>query len=637
MGAYTRQDRNERRAGGGAQAAYAPSCPDHREHAPADNTDRRSEELHTTYRTTGQRDLQRQHVRSTPPVVLVARSPYIRRSRTRVGRNTPAHTPPPKRRRLDSPTTTTTPPKKQRTSITTRARLADIQRLDDSCVYIGPGSRDRSIRPGRWAYDYKCTRHDTQKTYNDRYNAYLDKRPKLLARLEDLRDKTLVCNCKNKDFCHGDVLIDRLRNSQTTTHTEPAEAPAKIDLDTHEALRGVETIPPPSTTNKLWPTWSLIRKPLLTLPFLIILVLYAGHPGPGSLAAAIQQTAPHLSRYVVEVDLLRDKRRHDILNDDLYGPLLQAARDGRILAVTGGPNCRTWSQLLSRPTTNTRMHGPLRGRPPDQLWGLPDLAQALQDKVDDDNLLLLRMLLLIHTAAKHGLQYLLEHPADPGSPHPSWWITDQCNSLLNRVGGRLVTFDACRLGAPTGKATTVATTLEAIFSIDGQRCQCKKPHRSLSAEAYVELARWPWTLMLLIAQALAASLAQDHRLSQDDDEASAQPPVPRAANAPTGVGGHGFQGTPRPRMTTTMFTDQRGTENRSLSDTEAGPSATAAASARRAHGAHTEGRPRGYYAWPQASRQRSKPWTSPASFAIIKPTGCKHTHTRKTTWAQSAT
>ena len=307
--------------------------------------------------------------------------------------------------------------------------------------------------------------------------------------------------------------------------------------ETRAALLGESTRPPATTMARLYPKTKNAAATLLRLPLLIILVLYAGPPGADTLASAIRQAAPHLSQHVVEIDILRDSHRHDMHNDDLFTQLLVAAREGRILAILGGPNCRTWSKLLSRKRHDGHFHGPLRGREPWALWGLHTNEEHHQRKCDDDNILLLRQLLLIYEAFEHGVSYLLEHPADPGPPHPSWWISDQCSSLLRLVGGRLHTFDACRLGQITAKATTVATNLEDLHWLHDLRCKCRYPH--YSRDDYEGMARWPWQLMLGIATALSTALALDPRIRA---KPGPQRPLPTARNTEDEGDDHHQQG-----------------------------------------------------------------------------------------------
>ena len=156
-------------------------------------------------------------------------------------------------------------------------------------------------------------------------------------------------------------------------------------------------------------------------------------------------------------------RIHNILDDDVFGQLYEAASEGRILAITGGPNCRTWSKLLSRPQPG-QFHGPLRGPDGPALWGLPATwdSPELTTKCENDSLLLLRQVLLILVANLHGVFYFLEHPADPGRPHPSWWRTDQASALETLTHGMRLCFDACRLGHWTRKETAAITNLQEL-------------------------------------------------------------------------------------------------------------------------------------------------------------------------------
>ena len=81
----------------------------------------------------------------------------------------------------------------------------------------------------------------------------------------------------------------------------------------------------------------------------IILCLYAGPDGHDAIDWAIQLEAPWLTPYKVAIDTVRDAQRHDVLSYDLYGHLAEKSRQGDILALTGGPQCRTWTILLRRP------------------------------------------------------------------------------------------------------------------------------------------------------------------------------------------------------------------------------------------------------------------------------------------------
>jgi len=66
-------------------------------------------------------------------------------------------------------------------------------------IYIGRGSN--SI----WGNPFEIGVDGNRKDVIDKFRIYLENMPKLLKRLDELKDKTLGCHCKPKD-CHGDVL-----------------------------------------------------------------------------------------------------------------------------------------------------------------------------------------------------------------------------------------------------------------------------------------------------------------------------------------------------------------------------------------------------------------------------------------------
>lgn len=79
-----------------------------------------------------------------------------------------------------------------------------VDGLPESAVLI-----DRTTK---WGNPFKSGRDGSRSEVIERYRLYLAWRPELMAALEELRGKDLVCHCKPK-ACHGDVLID-LANRQ---------------------------------------------------------------------------------------------------------------------------------------------------------------------------------------------------------------------------------------------------------------------------------------------------------------------------------------------------------------------------------------------------------------------------------------
>jgi hypothetical protein len=213
----------------------------------------------------------------------------------------------------------------------------------------------------------------------------------------------------------------------------------------------------------------------------IVLVLSAGKDDHASTMAAIQQTAPWLTPYVVEVELDRDPQRHNVLLDQPYSQILRAANEGRILAVIGGPNCRTWSIRLHYPQRDGTPGQPMRGCDEQTLWGLPTNTTDQQQKTDDDSMLLLRMLHIMDVATDSGTtpRFFLEHPSDPAgnSPHPNAhncstiWAVNFMQQFMHYHSLHKTTFAQCNLGNPVDKLTTAAHNLANFRQYDGWLCE----------------------------------------------------------------------------------------------------------------------------------------------------------------------
>ena len=113
-----------------------------------------------------------------------------------------------------------------------------------------------------------------------------------------------------------------------------------------------------------WPKGAFNPGPILVL-------LYAGKDDPLSLDSCLHAHYPRLSPHVVAFDIRRSPQPlgHDLLDDQLYGKFCQAAIEGRVRLVCGGPNCRTWSILRWFPKPNAPV--PVRGRSEDQCGDFP--------------------------------------------------------------------------------------------------------------------------------------------------------------------------------------------------------------------------------------------------------------------------
>lgn len=84
---------------------------------------------------------------------------------------------------------------------TTVIHVRDMREGD---VYIGHRNNRYGLPESIWAnphYKDDCSQEEKV----ERFEAYLKKRPDLLAQLHTLKGKRLACWCKPK-ACHGDVL-----------------------------------------------------------------------------------------------------------------------------------------------------------------------------------------------------------------------------------------------------------------------------------------------------------------------------------------------------------------------------------------------------------------------------------------------
>ena len=246
------------------------------------------------------------------------------------------------------------------------------------------------------------------------------------------------------------------------------------------------------------------------------MLLYAGKDDPLSLDSCLHAHYPRLSPYVVAFDTRRSPQPlgHDLLADQPYGKLCQAAIEGRVRLVCGGPNCRTWSILRWFPKPNAPL--PVRGRAEDLVWGLPTLTDQEQEEVDGESLLILRQMFLT-TLMKQNCSLpvasFLEHPRDPvecsSSPSASrcssLWATKMFKAWYPTVGHTLVKFDQCRLGQLVPKATCLSSDL-AIQCWDGLSCN-HPPHKLPEDMQSSDLSRYPPPMTQGLAGAISQALS----------------------------------------------------------------------------------------------------------------------------------
>ena len=201
----------------------------------------------------------------------------------------------------------------------------------------------------------------------------------------------------------------RLSATPLTSPTEPSPG-----LDTFPWMENI----PERLVQRL--RWTQGTSPKVPSSGPIIVLLYAGKEDPTSLDSCRHANYPHLSSMVVAVDILRSgpKGDHDMLNPSCMELFARPQKQGRVVFIGGGPNCRTWSILRHIPKPGAAT--PVRGRTPETLWGLPHLDQTAQTQLDDDSILILRQIYITSLARASraavslpGPRSFLEHPEDP--------------------------------------------------------------------------------------------------------------------------------------------------------------------------------------------------------------------------------
>ena len=89
-----------------------------------------------------------------------------------------------------------------------------IKLAGDKAVYIGRRGR-HGMKESPWHNPFKVTKDTTNEQAVSKYRDYLLASPYLLARIEELRGKLLVCWCYPEP-CHGNVLVEFLNEKETT-------------------------------------------------------------------------------------------------------------------------------------------------------------------------------------------------------------------------------------------------------------------------------------------------------------------------------------------------------------------------------------------------------------------------------------
>ena len=249
----------------------------------------------------------------------------------------------------------------------------------------------------------------------------------------------------------------------------------------------------------------------------MILHLFAGEEEGFTLRRAFQQQGgdPDL---LLEIDIKRGASHNMLTDDGVYSALLRALLDDRILAIVGGPNCRSRSVLR---------HYPIPGcdDPPRPLrewgqyeFGLPDLTPDEAQTVYEDDLMLWRMCFLFMAGSylrkarkvEEPIGFLLEQPASPQDYMPetvSFWGTSQWKELKSEFNLKETTYQQGHLGGQAPKPTTFGGNLE----LKVKKHRMKKDPGLQPVKSSKELARWSPGTMSMVSEAIITQvLQQEH-------------------------------------------------------------------------------------------------------------------------------
>ena len=184
-------------------------------------------------------------------------------------------------------------------------------------------------------------------------------------------------------------------------------------------------------------------------------------------------------RVLLEIDIAKSKA--------VYQALLWTACQGKIDSVIGGPPCRSWSILRSRPAEGF----PPPGRAADQLYGLTDLDPKERLNVDQDTALAAKQMWLWTLASlsrsvllsgascaialcRDFVGFLLEHPEDPQRYRKQTLEVQSCPSLWRAIMWKefrdTFSLDELHLDQViTVKPTTLGTNLSGLMDLQGLR------------------------------------------------------------------------------------------------------------------------------------------------------------------------
>ena len=121
-----------------------------------------------------------------------------------------------------------------------RGHLDSIKRLLRGDVYIGRGSRQRSLPKSRYCNTFKVSQVGRSVAISS-FREALRADPVLLNSHWTLSGTRLVFHCRATEGCHGDVLIEEFRKLYPAAHdrNQPRGAPPGHEIQTRASLAGL--------------------------------------------------------------------------------------------------------------------------------------------------------------------------------------------------------------------------------------------------------------------------------------------------------------------------------------------------------------------------------------------------------------
>ena len=247
----------------------------------------------------------------------------------------------------------------------------------------------------------------------------------------------------------------------------------------------------------------------------IVLHLYAGPDSGVTLRKAMQQNGVDVST-LLEVDIERGEGHDMLAKEGPYRGLLRAALEGKLEAVIGGPNCRTRSLLRHRPVPGQpSAPRPVRSWEDGQEYGLKVLTEEERIKVQQDDILLWRMIFLfivgsyvkqaVDSGSKVG--FLLEQPASPKGYIPavvSLWDQDDWKEVSEEFDLEELTVNQGDYGGPAVKPTTFANNISMQPTTPRRSSGCRQ-----AVSSSKELSRWAPGVMNMVSKALKQEVLKE--------------------------------------------------------------------------------------------------------------------------------